>query len=237
MTTATTTTLQPVSGSITVFAASSRTAAMTDIAAAFESANPGAKVTLNFAGSSTLITQIVNGAPADVFASADTANMNKLVTAKLIDGSPAIFTRNRPMIVVPKGKPARVNSLADLARPDVFVALGAVGVPAGDYAREILAKAHVTVTPRSLEPNVAAIVSKTALREIDAGIVYVTDVAINDYRVEGVAIPGDQNVFATYPIAALASGRSKSTANAFVNYTQSSTAQAILTKYKFLPLK
>ena len=230
------TTLPPATGSINVFAAASLTAAFTDIAAAFETANPGAKVTLNFGGSPTLVTQIINGAPADVFAAADTANMDKLATAKLIRGTPAIFTRNRPMIVVPKGNPLRVKTLADLGNPEVFVALGAVGVPAGDYARQILARAGVTITPKSLEPSVSAIVSKAALKEIDAGIVYVTDVAIDDYRVDGIAIPDEQNLIASYPIATVASGRNAATAAAFVAYTQASAAQSILKKYKFLRL-
>lgn len=231
------TTVPPATGSITVFAAASLTASFTDLAAAFEKANPGARVTLNFAGSSTLVTQITNGAPADVFASADTANMDKLVNAKLVQGTPVIFTKNKPMIVVPTGNPRGVKGLADLGRPEVVVAMGAVGVPAGDYARVILRKAGVAVTPKSLESSVSAIVSKAVLGEIDAGIVYVTDVPSDNYKVDGVAIPDDQNVIATYPIAALAASKNAMTASAFVAFTQTATAQAILTKYKFLPLK
>ena len=226
-----------LSGSINVFAASSLTASFVDIAAAFEKANPGVKITLNFAGSSTLVTQIHNGAPADVFASADPANMDRLTNAKLVEGTPLVFTRNRPMIVVPRGNPLRIVSLADLARPDVVVALGAVGVPVGDYARQILGRAGIQVKPKTLESSVSAIVTKAALREIDAGIVYVTDVAIDEYRVDGVAIPEEQNIVATYPVAALTSSANKATAAGFVAFTQSSVAQAILAKYKFVPLK
>ena len=161
---------------ISVFAAASLSAAFTDIVAAFERANPGVTVTLNLAGSSTLVTQIRNGAPADVFASADTANMDLLVREGLVDAaSPVVFTRNKLMIVVPTGNPLRVKGLADLGRSEVYVALGAVGVPAGDYGRQVLSRAGVAVAPKSLEPSVSAIVSKAALREIDAGIVYVTD--------------------------------------------------------------
>jgi molybdate transport system substrate-binding protein len=237
LSTTTSTTSPPLTGSINVFAASSLTASFTDIAAAFEQLNPKASVTLNFAGSSTLVTQIRNGAPADVFASADAANMDRLSAAKLLEGAPSIFTKNRPMIVVPRGNPLRIKTLADLGRPEVFVALGAPGVPVGDYARQILAKAGVEVKPKTLEANVSAIVNKAALREIDAGIVYVTDVAIDDYRVDGVAIPDDQNVIATYPIAALSNSTSKVTAAGFVAFVQTPAAQAILAKYKFLPLK
>jgi molybdate transport system substrate-binding protein len=225
-----------LSGSITVFAATSLTASFTDIARAFEKAHPGVQVTMNFAGSSTLATQIQNGAPADVFASADTANMDRLVAGKFVR-NPVVFTRNRLMIVVPKGNPLRVNTLADLARSEVFVALGAPGVPVGDYARQILARAGVSVTPKTLESNVAAIVNKAALREIDAGVVYATDVAIDDYRVDGVAIPDQQNVIAAYPIAVTTSSKNKAAATAFAAFTQTSAAQAVLATYKFLPLK
>ena len=231
------TTKTPPSGSITVFAAASLAASFTDIAEAFEKLNPKARVTVNFGGSSTLVAQIVNGAPADVFASADAANMEKLTAAKLVDATPAIFTKNRPMIVVPRGNPLRIKSLADLARPEVIVALGAPGVPVGDYSRQILARTGLEVKPKTLEASVSAIVNKAALREIDAGIVYVTDVAIDDYRVDGVAIPADENVIAAYPIAVLSNSKNKLTADAFATFVQSSPAQAILAKYKFLPLK
>ncbi len=233
----TSTVVVALSGSVNVFAAASLTASLTDIAAAFEKAHPGVQVALNFAGSSTLVAQIQNGAPADVFASADTANMDKLVNVNAIDAAPTVFTRNKLMIVVPKGNPLRVKTLADLARPEVVVALGAPGVPVGDYARQILTKAGIAVTPKTLEANVSAIVNKAALREIDAGIVYVTDVAIDDYRVDGVAIADDRNVLASYPVAVLASSRNKPAATEFVSFTQSSPAQAILAKYKFLPVK
>jgi molybdate transport system substrate-binding protein len=231
------TTTVPVTGSVSVFAAQSLGASFTDIAAAFEKAHPGAKVTMSFGGSPTLVTQISNGAQADVFAAADTNNMDKLVSSKLVSGSPVIFTKNKLMIVVPKGNPLRVKGLADLARTEVFVALGAPGVPAGDYARHVLDKAGLKVTPRTLESNVAAIINKAALKEIDAGIVYVTDVAIDDYRVDGVEIPEEQNVIATYPIAEVSESRNPAAATSFVAFVQSPPAQAILKSYKFQPLK
>ncbi len=223
-------------GRVNVFAAASLTASFSDIAAAFEAANPGASLSLTFAGSSTLVTQIRNGAPADVLATADTANMERLSAGGAVAGRPAAFTRNRLMIVVPKGNPLRVTTLRDLARPEVFVALGAPGVPAGDYAREVLARAGVEVTPRTLEPNVSAIVNKAALKEIDAGIVYVTDVALDDYRVDGIAIPSEQNVVAEYPIAVLKDASNPAAARAFVEFVRTAPAQAILRRYKFLPL-
>ncbi len=234
-----TTTAAPLSGSINVFAAASLTAAFTDMAASFERANPRVRVSLNFAGSSTLATQIANGAPADVFASADTNNMTKLMTAKLVNGDPKIFTRNTLKIVVPRGNPLQVKTLSDLARADVFVGLGAVGVPAGDYARRILAKDGIDVKPKTLESNVKAIVTKVALRELDAGIVYATDVDIDEYRVDGISIPSESNIIATYPIAALVGASASATpeAQAFVAYAQAPAAQAILAKYNFLPIK
>ena len=205
------------------------------MAGAFEKANPDATIVLNFGGSSTLVTQLQNGAPADVVASADTANMAKLSDAKLLEGASSIFTKNRLMIVVPKGNPLRVSELSDLARSEVVVALGAPGVPAGDYARETLARVGVDVKPKTLEQSVAAIVNKAALREIDAGIVYATDVAIDDYRVDGVAIPNDQNIVASYPIAVAANAKNRSGARAFLAFALSPVGQAIMTKYKFLP--
>ena len=232
------TTLLPVlaKGPVTVFAASSLTAAFTEMASAFEKANPDASVVLNFAGSSTLVSQVQNGAPADAVATADSASMAKLGSAKLIDGTPVAFTRNRLMIVVPKGNPLRVKDLTDLGRPEVFVALGAPGVPAGDYAREILARAGIEVKPKTLEQSVAAIVNKAALKEIDAGVVYATDVATDEYRVDGVAIPIGQNIVASYPIAVATNSKNRSGAQSFLEFVLSPAGQSIMAKYKFLPL-
>ena len=230
------TTVAPVTGTINVSAAASLTASFQALAAAFEKANPQARVVLNFAGSSTLAAQIKNGSPVDVFASADTANMDRLVDAKLIDGPPLIFTRNKLMIAIGRGNPLLIRSLKDLAREEVFVGLGAVGVPVGDYARQIFDKAGVVVKPKTLESNVSAIVNKIAIRELDAGVVYVTDVAIDEYRIDGIEIPENLNVVAAYPIGIVASSKQKAAANAFVAFTRSEAAQAILKKYKFLPL-
>lgn len=224
-------------GSITVFAASSLTASFTDIVDAFKVANPAVEVVTSFAGSSTLAGQIQSGAPVDVFASADEPTLQRLAVAGLVSGPAPIFTRNRLMIVVPKGNPLRVTGLSDLARPEVFVALAAPEVPAGRYARDILTRAGVVVKPKTLEPNVKSIIALAALREIDAGIVYVTDVAVDDYRVDGVPIPESQNEIASYPIATLTAAKNRPTAEAFVQFVQSPSAQAILRKYGFLAPK
>jgi molybdate transport system substrate-binding protein len=225
----------PPTGTLDVFAAASLTASFTEITRAFEKANPSVRVRLNTAGSSTLVTQILNGASADVFASADTANMDRVRDAKILDGAPTVFAHNTAMIVVPRGNPLRVRGLADLSRPEVVVALGAPGVPAGDYGREILRRAGVDVTPKTLEANVKAIVNKAALKEIDAGIVYATDVDLDEYRVDGVMIPAAQNVITSYPIAALNVTDHMGARRAFVAFVQGPAAQAILAKYKFLP--
>ncbi len=233
----TTTTVAPkqLTGTLNVFAASSLAAVFTEIGRAFEKANPSVHLRLNTAGSSTLVTQLLNGANADVLATADSVNMDRVRDAKLLTGSASLFAYNTLMIVVPRGNPLRVRVLADLARPEIVVALGAPGVPAGDYARDILRRAGVDVTPKTLEANVKAIVNKAALKEIDAGIVYVTDVDLDEYRVDGVAIPERQNVVAAYPVAALRASDHLESARAFVTFLQGSAAQAILAKYKFLP--
>lgn len=233
-TSAPTTSAAPVRGTVVVLAASSLGGAFGEMATAFEKANPGATVALSTAGSSTLVTQLRNGAPADVFASADRANMDDVVSAGLVDGAPAVFARNRLMIVVPKGNPMRVKDLHDLADPDVWVAIGAPGVPIGDYARRALTASGITVKPKTLEPNATAIVTKAVLHEIDAGIVYVTDVARDDYRVDGIAIPDAQNVIATYPIASVTTGSNRAGGSAFVAFVRSGAGQAILRSYKFL---
>lgn len=229
-----TTTTTRVRGSITVLAASSLGAAFREIATAFERANPESSVVVSSAGSSTLTAQLRNGAPADVFASADVSNMDDVVGAGIASGSPTLFARNRLMIVVPKGNPMRVKELADLADPDVWVALGAPGVPVGDYARRALASAGIALKPRTLEPNAAAIVTKAVLHEIDAGIVYVTDVAHDDHRVDGIAIPDAQNVIATYPIVPVTTGSNLAGGVAFVAFVRSPAGQATLRRYKFL---
>jgi molybdate transport system substrate-binding protein len=224
-----------LTGTISVSAASSLTAAFTDIASEFRRINPKVRVTLNFAGSSTLVTQIRNGAPADVIATADTKSMDSLASANVLNGPVSTFAENRLIIVVPKGNPAKIVSLSDLARDGATVVLGAEGVPVGDYARAVLHQANVSVQPKSLEANVAAIVTKAALREVDAGVVYVTDVMPDDDRVEGVIIPESQNIIARYPIAALRGSPNPRAAKAFVAFTKSTTAQKILARYRFLP--
>jgi molybdate transport system substrate-binding protein len=217
---------------IKVFAAASLTAAFTELGQQYTSANGGTKVTFNFAGSQALATQIQQAAPADVFASADLTNMDKV---KDLVGTPQNFASNLLQIVVEKGNPKGVKTLDDLANPDLKVVLAAPDVPAGKYAAEALNTAKVTVKPVSEEDNVKAVVTKVSLGEADAGIVYVTDVTAGGDKVEGVDIPKDQNVTATYPIASVKAGKAQDKAQAFMDLVLSDQGQQVLEKYGFLP--
>ena len=219
------------SNEIKVFAAASLTAAFTKLGEQY-SANGGTKVTFNFAGSQALATQIQQGAPADVFAPADIANMDKV---KDLVGTPRNFAGNLLAIVVEKGNPKGVRTLDDLASPDLKVVLAAEEVPAGRYAEQILDKAGVSVRPVSQEDNVKAVVTKVSLGEADAGIVYVTDVTAGGDKVEGVDIPEDQNVTATYPIATVKASKDQEGASAFMDLVLSAEGQQVLREHGFLP--
>jgi molybdate transport system substrate-binding protein len=217
---------------IKVFAAASLTAAFNELGPQFTAANGGTKVTFNFAGSQALATQIQQGAPADVFASADVPNMDKV---KDLVATPQNFAGNLLQIVVEQGNPTGITGLDDLAGKDVKVVLAAEEVPAGKYARQVLDQAGVSVQPVSLEDNVKAVVTKVSLGEADAGIVYVTDVAAGGDKVEGVDIPKEQNVVATYPIATVKASNAQDQAQAFVDLVRSAEGQQVLNKYGFLP--
>jgi len=221
-------------GSITVFAAASLTDAFKALGASFQKANTGTDVKFNFAGSPTLVTQIEQGAQADLFASADTTNMDKLATEGFTTGvSPRVFVHNKLEIVVAANNPKRIASLADLAQPGVIYISAGPTVPAGKYASQALAKAGVKVTPKSLETDVKSVVSKVQLGEADAGIVYATDVKAAGVKVTGVEIPDQFNVVADYPIAAVKDTKNAATAYAFIEYAISSEGQAILASYGF----
>jgi molybdate transport system substrate-binding protein len=217
---------------IKVFAAASLTAAFNKIGQDFTAANSGTKVIFNFAGSQALATQIQQGAPADVFASADTTNMDKV---RDLVGTPRNFASNQLQIVVEKGNPRGVKGLSDLSNPNLKVVLAAPDVPAGRYAGQALDKAGVTVEPVSQEDNVKAVVNKVALGEADAGIVYVTDVTAGGDKVEGVDVPKGQNVPATYPIATVKASSHQSRAQAFMALVLSDQGQQVLSGYGFLP--
>jgi molybdate transport system substrate-binding protein len=222
------------SATVSVFAAASLTAAFNTLGTGFQGANSGVTVKFNFAGTPTLVTQIEQGAPADVFASADTANMDKLKGDGFTAGNPQVFARNKLEIVVAPGNPKGITGLADLAKPGVIYITEAPTVPAGMYALQALKMAGVTVTPKSLETDVKSVVSKIELGEADAGIVYTTDVTAAGSKVTGVPIPDADNVIATYPIVAVKATTNAAVANAFVAYVLSATGQAKLQSFGFL---
>ena len=196
-------------GDITVFAAASLTEAFTEVGEAFTAANPDASATFSFDASSALVQQIIEGAPADVFASADTANMAKLTDAGLNGGEPEIFATNLLTIIVAPDNPLDITGVADLANPDLKVVICAPEVPCGNYADQILTAAAVTLTPVSLEQNVRGVVTKVTAGEADAGIVYVTDVTAAGDAADMVEIPADINVVAEYPIASVAASQNR----------------------------
>jgi molybdate transport system substrate-binding protein len=222
-------------GVVTVFAAASLTAALQAGASAFEHGHPGVKVQLNFAGSSTLVRQIQQGAPADVFASADEANMQKLVETGAIADAPQLFARNRLQIVVPAGNPERVRGLGGLTKPGLTIALCGPSVSCGRYAAEAFEKAGLTVPAASQELDVKAVVSKVAMGEADVGIVYATDVRAAGDTVEGVDIPESSNVTARYPIAVVKNAPNTAGAAAFVEFVLSPDGQRLLASFGFLP--
>jgi molybdate transport system substrate-binding protein len=216
---------------LTVFAAASLSESFQALATAFE-ARTHTHVTFSFGASSLLVTQLQQGAPADVLATADEVTMARV--RDLVD-APRTFAHNRLQIAVEKGNPKRVAKLSDLARTDLAVVLAAEQVPVGKYAREALAEAKVSVTPRSLEADVKAVLNKVILGEADAGIVYTTDVRSAAGKVDGVEIPDSQNVVATYPIAIAKATHEAGEANAFVDFVVSSEGREVLGRFGFAP--
>jgi molybdate transport system substrate-binding protein len=224
----------PLSGTISVFAAASLTDAFNGLGTSFHGANSGVTVKFNFAGTPTLVTQIEQGAPADVFASADTTNMDKLKGDGFAADTPQVFARNNLEMVVAPGNPKGIIRLADLAKSGVIYITEAPTVPAGKYALQALKMAGVTVTPKSLETDVKSVVSKIELGEADAGIVYTTDVTAAGTKVQGVPIPDNNNVIATYPIVTVKATTNSTVASAFITYVLSAAGQATLQSFGFL---
>ena len=224
-----------LNGTASIFAAASLTDSFKALGTSFQTAHPGTTLQLIFAGSPTLVTQIEQGASADVFASADTTNMDKLKADGFTGGIPQVFVHNKLEIVVAAGNPKSIAGLADLKKPGVIYITAAPSVPAGKYALQILASAGVKITPKSLETDVKSVVSKIELGEADAGIVYVTDVKAAGSKVTGVPIPDAVNVIATYPIVAVKGAKNPNLANAFIAYVLSADGQATLQSFGFLP--
>jgi molybdate transport system substrate-binding protein len=224
-------------GQLVVFAATSLTGAFDKIGAQFEKANPGVTVKFNYNGSSSLVTQIKQGAPADVFASANTSNMTAITDASLNSAAPQVFARNSGEIAVEAGNPQHVTSVSALANPALKVVVCAPEVPCGSLAQQIFKNAGVTVKPVSEEENVGGVVTKVSTGEADAGVVYVTDVKSAGNKVAGVAIPADQNETADYPIAQLKGAPNATAGAAFISYVLSPPGQQVLASFGFLPPK
>jgi molybdate transport system substrate-binding protein len=217
---------------VTVFAASSLTDVFRAMQKPFAAEHGSYSLTFSFAGSQQLVAQLQQGAKADAVATADRATMDR-VPARGPHRPPRVFAANRLVIAVRPGNPDKVRTLADLGRPGLRVVLAAPAVPAGRYARDALGKAHATVHPVSLEDNVEGVVTKVALGEADAGIVYATDAA-SGRGVQAVLIPDDQNVRAEYLIDALPFGGQRAGGQAFADFLLSSQGQSVLHRFGFL---
>jgi molybdate transport system substrate-binding protein len=215
-----------------VFAASSLTGVFASLGVKFQDMHPGTLFELHCAGSSQLVLQLREGADADVFASADLPNMQKVQDLGAVAGQPVVFARNQLAIVVRAGNPQQLQGLADLCRPGLKVALCAPDVPAGNYARKALQEQRLEVRSVSDEPSVKAVVSKVQLGELDAGIVYATDCRAPG--VEAIVIPSAQNVAASYPIAVLQRGRNRDGGEAFVAFVRGEVGRAILEQHGFM---
>ncbi len=230
---------------LTVFAAASLTDAFNEMSKTFEAAHPNVTVKFNFAGSQTLRTQIEQGAPVDVFASADMSNMTALVSEKLA-GASQIFIKNQLVVILPPNNPAKITSLQDLSRPGLKLVLAANVVPVGKYALQSLDQMNTAFGPDfktkvlanvvSNEQDVKEVVAKVDLSEADAGIVYISD-AIAAPDLKSIAIPANLNVIAQYPIATLTGSKNQDLATAFVAYVLSAGGQATLKKWGFTPLQ
>jgi molybdate transport system substrate-binding protein len=228
-----------------VFAAASLTDAFTEIGKNFEMANPGVTVSFNFAGSQALRTQIQEGAPADVFASASETEMDTLVTGGYVaEGTPQIFLNNRLVVILPDDNPAALEKLEDLAKSGIKLVFAAAEVPVGKYSRQALDqmngqfggdfKDKVLANVVSNEDNVRQVVAKVQLGEADAGIVYTSD-AVAAPGFKTIAIPTELNVIAEYPIATVTQSSNAQLAGGFISYVFSDRGQAILQKWGFTP--
>jgi molybdate transport system substrate-binding protein len=239
------------SSKLTVFAAASLTDAFNEIGRSYQANHTDANITFNFDGSQILRTQIEQGANADIFASANMKQMNALKDQGLMENSSiTVFTKNKLAIIIPAANPANITNLSDLARPGLKLVIGTKDVPCGDYTIQMLNKtANLTVFGAnfknrtlanvvSQEPNVNGIVTKVALGEADAGIVYISDVPMQyKDKVQTISIPDSVNVLAQYPIGIVSSSNNAQQAQSFIDLVTSSTGQAILQKYGFIVVK
>jgi len=217
-----------LSGTVTVFAAASLTGSFGTLGEQFQAAHPGVTVRFNFAASSALAESIAQGAPADVFASASAKNMDSVVQAGDA-ADPRTFAKNAMQVAVPPDNPAGVTALADLAKPGVKVALCQDQAPCGTVAKQVLDKAKLTVKPVTLGADVKAVLTAVQLGEVDAGMVYRTDVQAAGDKVRGIEIPPAQNASTSYPVAVLSEAPNQAAARAFVDYVLSAEGATVLT--------
>ena len=223
----------PLSGTVTVFAAASLTGTFTQLGKDFEAAHPGVTVKFNFGGSDTLAAGIVNGAPADVFAAASTTTMDTVTKAGDAVGTPTVFVKNQLEIAVPPGDPKGIAALADLTKPGIKVALCAASVPCGAAAVKAETAGNIKITPVTLETDVKAALTKVELGEVDAAIVYQTDVKAAGGKVQGVDFPEAAQAINTYPIAVLKDAPDAAAAQAFVAFVLSSHGHDVLSAAGF----
>jgi molybdate transport system substrate-binding protein len=222
-----------VTGTVTVFAAASLTDVFTELGTQLEDDHPGLDVQFTFAGSSALATQLTQGAPADVFAAADTAQMDVVTDDGIVSRAPVLFATNTLEIAVPPGNPGGVTGLADLADPARTVALCAPEVPCGAAAEALFAAAGLTAAPDTLEEDVKAALTKVQLGEVDAALVYRTDVQAAGDGVEGIEVPEADDVVNGYPICTMTDAPNPAGALAFVELVTSETGREALTAAGF----
>ncbi|WP_227980665.1 molybdate ABC transporter substrate-binding protein [Nocardia spumae] len=216
-----------ISGTVTVFAAASLTETFTKLGHDFEAAHPGTTVVYSFGGSSSLAQQIQQGAPADVFAAAAPATMQQVVDTGDITAHPETFVSNRLEIAVPKGNPGKITGLADFGKTEPRIALCATQVPCGAAAEQVFRIAGITPRPDTREQDVKAALTKVALDEVDAALVYRTDVQAAGDKVEGIDFPESAKVINAYPIAPVAEAPNAAAAAAFVDYIRSDEAKRV----------
>lgn len=229
-----------LAGELTVYAAASLQPAFERLAETFTAQHPRVALTQTFDGSSVLATQIQSGAGADVFASADEANMQKVVDAGLVAGEPARFATSELVIAVAPGNPLGIETLADLARPATggalpVVVVCAAEVPCGTASRTLLERDGVALDPASEEQNVTAVLTKVRGGEADAGLVYHSDVLRSGDEVVGVPIAGAEDAAGAYMIAPVVGSASPEAAAAFVDFMGSEEAQRVLSELGFRP--
>jgi molybdate transport system substrate-binding protein len=215
-------------GKLIVFAAASLKKSFTDIGNQFKTDNPGSDVEFNFAGSSDLVTQLTQGAPGDVFASADTMNMDKAAKADLLSGKPVKFASNTLTIVVAPGNPKKVASFKDLTQPGLTVVVCAPQVPCGSAAEKVEKATGVQLNPASEESQVTDVLNKVTTGQADAGLVYVTDAQGVGDKVTAVSFPEASQAVNSYPIAALKQSKAPDLAQKFIDAVTGEAGQKVL---------